>query len=732
MKSDPSGNQPRFDGRPASHCSRMSRPSLSAVLSILSLTFAPIVALASGDGCDFWCGEHPNAYFLTPDNDSRGNLGLLLEDRGAVRYRTEAIPFHYSDFMDPASPSTAESENGVSSLAAELGVASDSVASALQRLEASGYGRCLTDNARAIEAFLRAVKSASLPGQDGMLLAQERLRFAGLCEKAMEAFQPLPVSDTAKPYAHYLEAAAKFYAGQYEPALTQFKALSADAPDWVRETSLYMLGRVALNQAQIRFDLWSEPSAENIDKAFLDQAAAAFGDYLKAYPQGRYAESAKGLFRKIHWLAADSAALAADYQAWLAALGNGTPNEIVLSFIDETERKVDPAGNAVDALWPSPVLASLGTLASWRPQEEGSPQKSPVEPADLAVHRAEFANAGLEPLRSYLGLAHVFWVEKNYPEVIRQTASEQIAAKASNLAYSRWVLRGLSLMALRQFPEAESHWLETLKTVEHPGQKIQAQWLLALTWNETGRLDQVYAKDSPVAVPEIQDYFVHKATPALLESLLKRDDLPPHARSLAYFRLVGQWIRRRNFQAAEQLLTAYPPSGFELSRDKLAPLSYEGRKDGYTCPAIKELLAALQQNPNSARWLNCMGDFLRASSWNYPDPAIADEDPVQFGVHHWHEAADYGLPATKAEDAFGGKVYTSLDYYQEVIERRDAKKTDEDVAYALHRATTCFAYSGYNRCGDQEVPKAQRGAWFKRLKTQYKNFLWSKEQKYYW
>lgn len=732
MKNEPSGDQPQLEGRRASRCPRMPRTSLSATLSILSLAFASGVALASGDGCDFWCGEHPNAYFLAPDNDSRGNLGLLLEDQGAVRYRTTAIPFHYGDFMEPASPGTAESENGVSSLAAELGVGGDGVASALQRLEASGYGRCLTDNARAIEAFLRAVKSASLPSQDGMLLAQERLRFAGLCEKAMEAYQPLPVSDAAKPYAQYLEAAANFYAGQYEPALTQFKALSADAPDWVRETSLYMLGRVALNQAQIRFDFWSEPSAENIEKAFLDQAAAAFGDYLKAYSQGRYAESAKGLFRKIHWLAADGTALAADYQAWLATLGNGTPSETVLDFINETERKADPAGNSVDALWPSPVLAGLGTLVSWRPQEEGGPQKSPVTPDALAAHHAEFASAGLEPLWSYLGLAHVFWVEKNYPEVIRQTASERIAANASNLAYSRWVLRGLSLMALRQFPEAESHWLETLKTVEHPGQKIQAQWLLALTWNETGRLDQVYAKDSPVAVPEIQDYFVHKAKPALLESLLKRDDLPPHARSLAYFRLVGQWVRRRDFRAAEQLLIAYPPSGFALAHDKLAPLSYEGRKEGYACPAFKELLAALQQAPDSARWLNCMGDFLRASNWNYPDPVIADEDPVQFGAHRWHEAADYGLAATKAEDAFGGKIYTSLDYYREIIERRDAKKTDEDLAYALHRATTCFAYSGYNRCGDQDVPKAQRAAWFKRLKGQYKGSRWAKEQKFYW
>jgi len=706
--------------------------NMSAKFLILPLSFASAVTLASGDGCNLWCGQFPNAYFLAPGNDSRANLGLLLEDQGIVHYRPKAIPFHYGDFMEPENAPAAETGNGLPSLAADLGVGGDTVASALQRLGASGYGRCLTDNTEAVEAFLREVKKASLPGRDGALLAQERLRFAGLCEKAMEGYRPLQVSEHAKPYARYLEAAAAFYAGRYEPAQAQFEALAADARDWVRETSLYMLGRVALNRAQVRLDLWSTPSAENIDKAFLDRAASAFGDYLKAYPEGRYAESAKGLFRKIHWLEADNAALAADYQGWLAKMGSGTPSATVVDFIDETESKANPAGNPVDALWASPVLAGLGTLASWRPHEETRRQMPPVGLEALAAHRSEFASAGLEPLWSYLGLAHTFWVAKNYPESIRQTASERIAAKSSNLAYSRWVLRGLSFMALRQFPEAERHWLETLKTVEHPGRKVQAQWLLALTWNESGRLDRVYAKDSPAALPEIQDYFIHKAKPALLETLLKRDDLPPHAKSLAYFRLVSQWVRHRDFAAAERLLAVHPPSGFALAQDKLAPLSSEGQKEGYACPAFGELLAALQKTPGSARWLNCMGDFLRAWNWNYPDPAIADENPDEFGAHRWHESADYGLPAAAAENVFGGKTYTSMDYYREAIERRGAGQAEEDLAYALHRATTCFAWSGNNHCGDQDIPKAQRAAWFKRLKTQHKNSPWAKGQKYYW
>lgn len=710
---------------------KLSRRTLVLLLSVASSG-----VYASGDGCSAWCGEYPNAYFITPGNDSRGNLGLMLEDQGIVHYAPQAVPFHYAEFAGaPAATPATQSELGA--LAASLGVAVNSVQEATARLAIEHYGRCLTDNAQAIVALLNELKSSSLIAHDKTELAGERLRFAGLCEKSLEGYKPLQVSDAAKSYARYLEAAAAFYAGQYDRAVALFQAPAADAkPGWVQETSLYMPGRVALNQAQIRYDGWSELNAEAIDRTALGKAASAFETYLKAFPQGRYAESAKGLFRKIHWLSADGAALTADYQAWQAKIKPGAAGQAVLDFINETESKANPANASVDVLWAAPLLAMQRITASWRPGEEGGQQQSPIGIDAINAHRSQFADARLEALWSYLGLAHRYWVAKDYAAVIQQTASDAPSGKPSNVAYSRWVLHGLALMALQRWPEAEAYWQTLLKTVEHSGQKIQAQWLLALTWHELDRLDSVYAKDSVVSNNDIQEFFIHAGKPVLLESLLKREDLPSHTKSLAYFTLVNQWVRHRDFKAAAGILSAYPASGYKLARDVLAPLAWAGQKDDYACPSFNELLAAVQQTPPAAQRLNCMGDFLRTQNWDYPADVIADEEIYDEGRHRWHYSADYGLPfKNKPVDAFGEKsgykIYSSLDYYTDVINQR-GKVAPDDMAYALHRATSCFASSGNNHCGDQNILKEQRAAWFKRLKSEFKNSRWAKEQKYYW
>jgi len=700
----------------------------------LSLLLFSSLAAASGDGCDQWCGELPSAYFLAPMNDTRSNVGLLLEDLGQLAYAPKSLPFHYGEFIGEASDSgeAQAGESTLGSLAQELGIGPDAVSQALGRQGGGGFGRCLSDNGEGVEAFFRALKASALPAADALALATERLRFLGLCQNALADFQPLQVSEKARPHAQYLEAAAAFYAGQFDRALPLFQSLSASTDGWPRETSMYLLGRVALNQAQARFDDWSAPGPENIDRPSLDRAAAAFGDYLKAYPTGIYAASAKGLFRKLHWLASDHAALATDYQRWLeSGLGTVEDQQLALAFIQETESKQNPAGAQLDGLWPAPVLAAAKILSSWR--SDGDPPKDPVGKDLIAAHGGAFAGAKLEGTDAYLQLARTYWVDRDYGGVIQATASDQVLEKASNRIFSRSVLRGLALLATGRTQDAETLWLEIVKTDRHPGHQRQAQWLLALTLAGSGRLDSVYAQDTAVGEAEIQEFFVHQASPAQLESLSQRQDLPPRVRSLAYYDLVNGQLRHREFKAATQLLAAHDPAGYSLGQDKLAPLSWAGHADdGYACPPLKELLVLLQKSPIATHSLNCMGDFLRTQDWDGGPAVIADQEYADEGTHRWHYLSDYGLAAKQpTAGRFVGDVSTSLDYYREVIER-SGKGGGKDVAYALHRATNCFASSGNNHCGAQDIPKETRAAWFKRLKSEFKQTSWAKEQKYYW
>ncbi|CAK0742583.1 conserved exported hypothetical protein [Gammaproteobacteria bacterium] len=721
---------------------------------VFCLALTTPLAYASSDGCSLWCGEYPNAYFITPSNDSRANLGLILEDQGIIHYTPKEVPFHYAEFAGPPPSNESVTPDATAATVGKdlapwvtiLGISANRLQEAVPRFAVENYGRCLMDGVPAITSLFKTLQESNLPAQDKAQLANERLRFARLCEKSLETYQPLPVSEVAKPYARYLEATAAFYAGQYDRAVSLFQALAMETKrDWVQETSLYMLGRVALNQAQIHYEGggWTKPDEKNIDRALLGKAAAAFDSYLKSFPKGRYAESARGLFRKIHWLSSDVAALAADYQVWRTRITPGVPNQVLLDFINETESKIEPATNSIDGLWEAPLLVMQRITASWRPREAGDQSPPPIGFDAIQAHHKQFTNDRLEALWSYLGLAHNYWVAKDYAGVIQQTATDTITGKPSNVVYSRWVLRGLALIALQRWPEAEAYWQTLLKTVEHPGQKLQTQWLLALTWNEIDHLDAIYAKNSVVARQDIHDFFIDMAKPALLKYLLVREDLSLHTRSLAYFTLINKWLLHRNFNTAADILATYPSSGYALANNKLAPLTWAGQKEDYVCPPINELLAVIQIAPKAPQWLNCMGDFLRTQDWNDPSTAITesfhiehfivDEDASDAHYHYWHNLANYGtsLPKKSLVDPFGAKVYTSLDYYMEVIDLR-GKVDPNDTAYALHRATRCFASSGNNHCGTQNIPKEQRLVWFKRLKADFKNTRWAKDQKYYW
>ncbi|MEJ0066296.1 MAG: hypothetical protein WDM85_13475 [Caulobacteraceae bacterium] len=67
-------------------------------------------------------------------------------------------------------------------------------------------------------------------------------------------------------------------------------------------------GRVALNQAQAgAFDEYGLLQTEKVDAAALKDAEAGFAAYLKAYPAGQYAASARGLQRRVAWLGGPAA-----------------------------------------------------------------------------------------------------------------------------------------------------------------------------------------------------------------------------------------------------------------------------------------------------------------------------------------------------------------------------------------------------------------------------------------
>jgi hypothetical protein len=98
------------------------------------------------------------------------------------------------------------------------------------------------------------------------------------------------------------------------------------------------------------------------------------------------------------------------------------------------------------------------------------------------------------------------------------------------------------------------------------------------------------------------------------------------------------------------------------------------------------VVTTLADNPKIPKALNCLGEFFLSQGWT--------------GIRSCSGRAP--TPWRAAGDLFAGQQRSRLDWYQQVIANPKAAK--EEKAYALYRAINCYAPSGNNSCGNQEIP----------------------------
>ena len=152
-------------------------------------------------------------------------------------------------------------------------------------------------------------------------LMENRHRILGLFMDAekrdkIQTILAKPLHETAVSFAAYLQGAFAFYTNTPDDAYAFFvKAGATPAPSlwtrissffgqkpstWLAESALYMEGRCLLVGAQAAMSEYDLPAEGNdkLDRKKLSQARTTFARYLKAYPEGLYADSIKNLDRK--------------------------------------------------------------------------------------------------------------------------------------------------------------------------------------------------------------------------------------------------------------------------------------------------------------------------------------------------------------------------------------------------------------------------------------------------
>jgi len=704
-------------------------------LALLLVVASPSAARASGDGgCSpSWtlvgreydgCSSVP---FLSPRNDNRVNMLLLMADRGGApltlepawngEYDDASVPFDVGSLVGWGWQAPDEEEPAppkLLALAARLDVAVEGE----EMRFADGEGsRCRSNDFETAEQFLQVViADPGLSADERRALARSRLAMLGACAWSDARRAQIAPAGITSPHgqelAAYLAGAMAFYEGDFTGALRRFDALRLAEQPWVRETAVYMVGRTWLNDAQVdAFEEWGRLRDSGGDPAALAVARAAFDDYLAAYPQGRYAASAKGLERRIDWLGRDHAALARAYGRLLAdPRASGIAPVELANEIDAKLFANVTAGDLDD-----PRLLLIAYLMDLRSSPSASLR------ADLDARRAVFAET--PELSAYLQDALAFYDGGDGDEPLPPALAPDAAL--DYLAFSRETLRGLALESDQQWREAETVWLGLLPRATRPLQREQLQLALGFNYEQSDRLDLVFADGSPVQAPGVRAILLrYAAGPELLRRQAENQTVPQAERDRALFTLLYKDLMRGHWRDFGTDVVMLPPTAvagglqWAWPPDVAAMLPLfawpGGAADEYACPAIRDVAAALARDPKSPIGLNCLGEFILR---NDLDDFLLDQQP---------EPGQLGGTVAPA----WGKPYSRLDGYLQVID--DPKAGPNDRAYALYRAVNCFRSSGFNRCGSQEIPVEKRREWFRTLKRRYSKTPWAEKLKYYW
>jgi len=719
-----------------------------AAVGILCCSAGAMVAWACADGGYETSWEaQASSGILSPANDTRSNFILLMADRYGTRVADPAqmakgiVPFEfpYKVMVERLGPPVAPSYDYAAEYREQqdqYGLSSDS--SHYFGYDSNNLGLCHTNRsgAQQFEAALKADQAVPA-GEKAALVAARNLLAKG-CDKAGDMGFALSTvtSPEGRAFARYVEGTRLFYAEDLPAAAQQFTTVGRAQSQWLTESAAYMVVRTALAQAMKgSIGQWGEiADADKRNRPAIDSADAVRRQYLQAYPEGRYAASARNFERRIAWLRGDKPALGAAYSAILANKpADGKPDTATM---DEVDLRMLPSGDS--AGFTDPTLLAVTDLMRLRPKtvdyhvDYEGPE---LNRAELEQQRPHFQSQS--DLFGYLLAAEAFYHRKQPREVLTLIPDAAHQARFGYVQFSRQMLRGFALEAVGD-RNVRGFWVSLLPGATQPYQRATVELAIFRHDQKAGVVGRLLETGSPILHPLIRQKIIEDdAGPELLRAQA-RTGVTKQQREVATYLLLANELhhgRYREFLADQQLVGArpqpakgeeynwgawsvgdYEPSyTAELSPPPLYVFAAGGSADLRACPDIRSTATSLAADPSAIRPRLCLAEFIRRK-----------------GFDGWSDQYDVKLErnVARSRNGFAGKPIGRMDIYQAVIASPAASA--DDKAFALNRAIRCYQPAGYNSCGGEDVKKPVRKAWYDRLRSQYAGSAWAKELKYYW
>lgn len=670
---------------------------------------------------------------FNPENDSRDNLLRLLSQEKSFALPVQSMPaditrsrdfyFAYHPQWDEAAPQPAAApasaaDSPLSRQMAELNISADEINVNDAELE----NRHVSNNTESVSAFFAALLAdPTLAAEQRQALAQARtgLLSGATREQIESSLATLPADSPAQSYKNYLAAAASFYAGDYASAERDFTQLAKSERPWLAETAQYMLMRAALNKSsQNSVGEYGDFDIAKINREDATQAQTQAQVYLQRFPQGLYAESARGMLRRINWYLQAWPQLAGLYEQTLQQSADARQLRDIVIEYDNVYGMAFYEQSVVEAFPDAPHVSYIELLRALRLDNNSKPT---LTQAQLDTSKPVFEQSQKLPLWRDLQL-NLWLATENYAAIIQAVTPAQKLAAHDTLAFSEQVLYGEALMGQKNWPAARDFWLQLLKLSQDNEQQQYVQAKLAATLVYSGDVAAVFAPESAVTNLRFRSQILKtQASPELLRQQAVHGP-NNEERTIALHTLLvrdltenrfGDWLNDRKLTSA----ITPPVIGDAFDDVNLSIFDWNGdaAQAGYTCRSLNETVTVLSKKADDAHALNCLGEFFRTT---------------QTHVDLWKNSAgnDVLESAISRKEPFG--QFDRQSYYQQVI--TSPKAEVEDKSFALYRAIMCYAPSGSNECGGEEVDKLQRKGWFTQLKTQYPGSPWAQKLKYYW
>ncbi|WP_159121109.1 tetratricopeptide repeat protein [Citrobacter werkmanii] len=670
---------------------------------------------------------------FNPENDSRDNLLRLLSQEKAFALPVQSMPeditrsrdfyFAYHPQWDetapqPASAPVSAEDSPLSRQMAELNINADEA----NLNDAEHENRHVSNNTESVSQYFAALLAdAALTAEQRQALAQARMGLYSDAtrEQIESSLATLPADSPAQHYKSYLAAAASFYAGDYASAERDFTQLAKSDRPWLAETAQYMLMRTALNKSsQNSVGEYGDFDIAKINREDASQAQILAQAYLQRFPQGQYADSTRGMLRRINWYLQAWPQLAGLYEQTIQQAADAQHLRKIVIEYDNVYGMAFYEQSVLEAFPDAPRVSYIELLRALRLNSDNKPT---LTQAQLDASKPVFEQSQKLPLWRDLQL-NLWLATGNYAAIIQAVAPAQKLAPRDTLAFSEQVLYGEALMGQKNWAAARDFWQQLLTLSQDNEQRQYVQAKLAATLVYSGDVAAIFAPESAVTNLRFRSQVLK--TQATLEQLRQQAVHGPNneERTIALHTLLvrdltenrfGDWLNDKKLVS-----DITPPVIDEAFNDvNLSTFDWNGdaAQAGYTCRSLNETVTVLSKKADDAHALNCLGEFFRTT---------------QTHVDLWKNSTgnDVLEAAISRKQPFG--QFDRQSYYQQIITSPTAEV--EDKSFALYRAIMCYAPSGSNECGGEDVDKLQRKGWFTQLKTQYPGSPWAQKLKYYW